>query len=1460
MPQTASRRRRWRWLLLPVALPTALALLALLALSLPPLRKSLLETALQRADAALPGSFAVSSAAWPEIGRLRLEGVLWRDGRDTLLACDALEIAVDLPALALRALELERLVLSNLRLDLPAIEARFPPSAGPPKRDNGTGFLRAGSLPGLSALACRELRLTAGPLRIDSLRSVTTLRLAGGFDIVDGHAPWLRLDELDLRLPQDGLAASGQGLLLEPESGRLSGSLAAELGPNRRFALRISAPARDRYRLEGELNWEGAPVALALGGAVIREDGRAAGLTASGALRLPSTTELRQAGFASPTGLDLPNLSLTLDGELAFDSGRESRLRVEIDANSAGLAGGVRLSRQDESLRADGLRLSMDGLALTGELGRSAGRLEGSARLEVGDGAWLARFGVEPPEALRARLDGRLSGEASAPALSVELSASGRQRALTLDTLRLSASRPGGPESDWRISARAEAFGQRLQTALALSFRDGTTAALDTLRLTTAADPRPAGSGGGRLALGPGGDLRLADLVLAGEGFDVRLDGERRPDGTGSFDVALTVPTAPEALLARLALPDSLARELVRGWADGPTPRVTGRIELAPPEKGGPVLHARATALLPGPPRLAALLPADARLDGLGDLELDGDWDGRSGRLALRARGAGWLDSLDLQAWRAAAGWRLDTLSAALPGLAIAASGDLRGDTLALTSRVGLVETALLARLLPDLAPWQPRLRLDLRADGPVRLPELSARLQGELRGPGLIVDTLALDLSRDADRLLASLRLPKGLQAGGRRLSFVAGDWSSAGSMDSLFPGQLDLRFSADGWHNEQTLTLARDDAWRLNWSRFDLTVGTRALGAAVPFSIVKEVDGVLSLTDLELAGELGRLSGSFRLGGSEPFVRMNGRLGGLGTLLAGRLPEALLPDGIEFAVEAAGDSLHASRVRVEGLPLRPKKPVDLEIGLDGPLAAPDFTLLATDEADTLLAGSGALPGSLSLSPPGFTLRPERLAFDLHADRLPLPLDAFSPSMFQSGERGRLSGRLAFRGGLDQPSFDGALKLDFAEARRLRDWSLRLDADLSDLSTAEPRLQSTLRLIRDSRPVLTGKGRLPLHRDSAGVWRAGKLDARLDGDSLDFARFNDWLPSDLWLEGRGAISLLAEGPLRDPRLSGTVRVPSVKIGQATGTRLFASGDLRLSGRLRKPVIDGWLALDNGVVAIPDLPRNLHPVDGVARLWALRPPQHAEPVTRPRFALADSLVLDVDLRVPRTIHFEGRDLSLGASGELQLSMRQGQPRVTGQLEASSGRFRLLSRSIDVRSGQVTFYGDDALDPTLNLELGAAIDGSDILVSLSGTFLQPQLVFRSEPPMDEGEILALLLFGRPSEELDVDQQTLLQQRATQMATDYGMARLNARLARDLGVDLLRYQADGVGGRSSLEVGKYIGPRVFVRYEQALDQQNLFRLQLDYVLTKRLRLESSYGRQSQSGLQLNWTKSY
>ena len=61
-------------------------------------------------------------------------------------------------------------------------------------------------------------------------------------------------------------------------------------------------------------------------------------------------------------------------------------------------------------------------------------------------------------------------------------------------------------------------------------------------------------------------------------------------------------------------------------------------------------------------------------------------------------------------------------------------------------------------------------------------------------------------------------------------------------------------------------------------------------------------------------------------------------------------------------------------------------------------------------------------------------------------------------------------------------------------------------------------------------------------------------------------------------------------------------------------------------------------------------------------------------------------------------------------------------------------------------------------------------------------------------------------------------------------------------------------------TSLLIGKYLSPRVLLKYEQGLDQWSTFFINLEYFLNRNFKIETLLSQEGQSGLQVNWGREY
>lgn len=136
----------------------------------------------------------------------------------------------------------------------------------------------------------------------------------------------------------------------------------------------------------------------------------------------------------------------------------------------------------------------------------------------------------------------------------------------------------------------------------------------------------------------------------------------------------------------------------------------------------------------------------------------------------------------------------------------------------------------------------------------------------------------------------------------------------------------------------------------------------------------------------------------------------------------------------------------------------------------------------------------------------------------------------------------------------------------------------------------------------------------------------------------------------------------------------------------------------------------------------------------------------------------DWFSLELALEADQTIRVRNNVADLTASGELRVMGSTARPGMTGRIRAmSGGRVYLKERSFEVLRGEVRFVDPFSYDPELDLALTTDVRSSDqnyrVDAQVSGTWSDWRTSTRSDPPLAQADINALLVFGMTRAEME-----------------------------------------------------------------------------------------------------------
>jgi translocation and assembly module TamB len=236
----------------------------------------------------------------------------------------------------------------------------------------------------------------------------------------------------------------------------------------------------------------------------------------------------------------------------------------------------------------------------------------------------------------------------------------------------------------------------------------------------------------------------------------------------------------------------------------------------------------------------------------------------------------------------------------------------------------------------------------------------------------------------------------------------------------------------------------------------------------------------------------------------------------------------------------------------------------------------------------------------------------------------------------------------------------------------------------------------------------------------------------------------------------------------------------------------------------------------------------------------------------------ERLALGIALHVPDTLKLTGDavqvasgtpiglgNINLKVAGDLYLYKEAGQPlSVTGSFDSVSGRYSFQGRQFDVDpTSSINFVGD--LNPELDVAVTQTIASVVARVSITGPMRQPELHLTSTPPLESSDILAMIVFGTPANELSASQQQNLAVRAGTLAAGFLAAPLVSALQNQLGLDILQLETSGeLEQGPRITVGNEIAPGLVARFSRQFGADPYDEIALEYALSRLLRLRATF----------------
>jgi translocation and assembly module TamB len=191
----------------------------------------------------------------------------------------------------------------------------------------------------------------------------------------------------------------------------------------------------------------------------------------------------------------------------------------------------------------------------------------------------------------------------------------------------------------------------------------------------------------------------------------------------------------------------------------------------------------------------------------------------------------------------------------------------------------------------------------------------------------------------------------------------------------------------------------------------------------------------------------------------------------------------------------------------------------------------------------------------------------------------------------------------------------------------------------------------------------------------------------------------------------------------------------NVRYRSPEGVSVTADGSLALVGTSDSSVLSGSVFVTRAA---------FNPRTDVGALLATT----TTPVASNPNQYLQGLQLDVRVLTQRTLEVEtSLTRNIQADADLRVRGTPDRPILLGHITVNSGQIEFFGNKYSINRGEVSFNNTARIEPVINMDLSTQVRGITVNISFSGSLNKLNFSYRSDPPLEASDIVALLAVGR-----------------------------------------------------------------------------------------------------------------
>jgi translocation and assembly module TamB len=708
----------------------------------------------------------------------------------------------------------------------------------------------------------------------------------------------------------------------------------------------------------------------------------------------------------------------------------------------------------------------------------------------------------------------------------------------------------------------------------------------------------------------------------------------------------------------------------------------------------------------------------------------------------------------------------------------------------------------------------------------------VTASLSGDIRGSGTRGDPKI-----DANLMIADL---------------ASGKWH-VDSLDGQFHWQHNEIRLSKAELKEGHATIAGNVAYMPSQARaqFDVT------GRGIDLSRLR----ALQTPSLPVAGEL-----NFHVQGTGPFAAPAGQ----GTVNLTDLRVGGESQG-DLSAQVTSDG-QSAQFTFSSEPVRDKFHGQMTVGFGGDEPVSGRLNVAQLDLDPLIVaglhlhqvtGHSSVDGQFTIS--GALRHPETIAVDADISRI-----SFSYEFVQLTNDGDI--RLTYR--RDEVRVDQA---------RLHGTDTDLQLSGAAQFTGERPLHFLLsggvdlRLVRGVVPDLDAHGRTDLNVSVDGTISRPEVigRARVHGASAQYGDFPVGLnnvnadfvfdKNRLLFErataeaGGGQLALngsvnYGEGPVS---YQVTATTSQVRIRYPAGMSWLANGSLQLSGSSTAGLLSGRIQVQRLLMAQGT---------DVASFFASASETSPGPPSASPFLA--NLAFDVQGDTAPGARIEWTGAHVDVDGNVRLRGTWDRPVLLGDIHLLGGEMQFRGNTFQLTRGDINFSNPFRLDPVLNVEATSTISQYQVTIDFSGPASHLSLNYRSDPPLPDSDVVALLALGSPGEESGLRTGTSsANYGATALLSEAISTGISGRIEHLFGISQFRvdpfvgYTSTEQNAAARVTIQEQVARSLTITYSTNASTSNQYTLiQVEYAVKRDLSVVFLRDINGTYGLDIKWVKHF